>query len=125
LNDKSSDLKHQQLSRPTLTAVRASNFRNRLYHQLNVVKRSPRKPSYLGKCPLNSLMMHSTFAFANGSRGEMRSTNCEFERSEPLSIGKKRMNDVDFEDHNRKRSEEPTTMSQEGSDNEDVFALDM
>jgi len=124
-NQVNSDLEPQHMSRPTLTAVRTSNFRIRLYHQLNVVERSSKKPSYLHKSPFIPRSLPTSFANLGGSFGFRRRAKLEFERSKPIAMDTRRTNDGELGDHDRKWPEGPSSRSEGGSGNEDVFALDI
>jgi len=124
-NRVDSELETQHVDRPTLTAVRASNFRIRLYHQLNVVERSSKKPSYLHKSPFNPRSLPTSFANISGRISFGRRTELEFERSEPIAMDTTRTNESELGDHDRKWPEGPSSRSEGGSDNEDVFALDI
>jgi len=112
------------VSRPSLTAVGTSNFRIRLYHQLNVVERNSKKPSYLEKSPFNARSRPSSSAYPNKGLGYRGTADLEFERSKPIAMDMERGKDSDFGDHDRKWPEGPKSRSQ-GSDIEDVFALDI
>jgi len=127
-NRANSELTTQHVARPTLstlTAVRTSNFRIRLYHQLNVVERSSKKPSHLHKSPFNPRSLPTSFANFSSSFGFGRRAELEFERSKPIAMDTMRTNDSELGDHDRKWPEGPSSRSEGGSDNEDVFALDI
>jgi len=124
-NQVNNELEPQHVSRPILTAVRTSNFRIRLYHQLNVVERSSKKPSYLHKSPFIPRSLPTSFANLSGSFGFGRRAELEFERSKPIAMDTRRTNDSELGDHDRKWPEGPSSRSEGGSDYEDVFALDI
>jgi len=114
----------KHVARPTLTAVRSSNFRIRLYHQLNVVKRSSNKPSYLHKSAFNPRSLPASFANLGGSFGFGRRAELEFERSKPIAMDTRRTSDGELGDNDRQWPK-GTSSGEGGSDNDDVFALDI
>jgi len=118
-----SELETQAVSRPSLTAVRTSTFRIRLYHQLNVVERSSKKLSYLDQSPFNARGLPS-ITRPNGSLGKEPTEKDQFERSKPIAMDTGRINDSDIGDNDQKWPEGLKSRPQ-GSDIEDVFDLDI
>jgi len=118
-----SELETSPVSRPSLTAVRTSTFRIRLYHQLNVVERSSKKLSYLDQSPFNARGLPS-IARPNGCLGKEPTEDVQFERSKPIAMDTGRINDSDIGDHDQKWPGGLKSRPQ-GSDIEDVFDLDI
>jgi len=119
-----SEVETQEVARPSLTAVRTSTFRIRLYHQLNVVERSSKKLSYLDQSPFNARGLSSSFARPNRCLGKERTGDVQFERSKPIAMDTGRINDNDVGDHDQKWPEGFKSRPQ-ASDIEDVFDLDI
>jgi len=103
---------------PTLSDLQRSNFRLRLYYQLNVVKRPIENTSYV-----NSLHLE-------------RQEQCPvtrpkgkhylgIERSKPIPMKIQRISDIDFGNSPSELPKIETMLSDIGSDIEDVFALDI
>jgi len=109
---------------PNLSGVQRSNFRIRLYYQLNVVERTMEKPSYitlhldrqkLGKyCPVTRL---------NGKQ------YLWVERSKPIAMQSRfhdrRISDIDLGKRDNMFRRGKTNQSDKASDDEDIFALDI
>jgi len=116
--------KRNNLSKPaasSLSGVQRSNFRIRLYYQLNVVKRQTVKSPYI-----NSLKMkgqeHGSYCPA--ARIKLRHSY-GVERSTPIAMQSRRISDVDFVNEDTNLRKEKTSHSDIESENEDVFVLDI
>jgi len=111
--DRCSKLETQKSVCPNLSSINSTNFRVRLYHQLNVVGRRSKLPSHLYSSPPNS----------NSQRGSGYKARIhhEFERSKPIAMTKGRMIDCDDGFCDRQWAVSPSSRL----DNEDIFALDM
>jgi len=103
---------------PNLSHIQRSNFRIRLYYQLNVVKRVKEKPSYLHSLPCERSNLKRY-------RPVTRLSNFVVERSKPIAIHARRISHVDFEDSKTMLRDDKTSQSDSWPDNEDVFALDI
>jgi len=108
-----SDIKTPRMVLPNLTDVRNSNFRNRLYHQLNVVKPRTSNPA-------------STVSWSKSKRYDFNyRLDREIQRSKPIAIDMERPFDWHDGYNERKRTEYNTNKSPVMSENEDVFELDL
>jgi len=106
------DKKTRRMVLPNLSDVRNSNFRIRLYHQLNVVKR---RTSYL----------ISEDTWTQSKRYDVNRRLGEIQRSKPIAIDMERPFDWNDEYNERKRPEYNTNGSLARSENEDVFEMDL
>jgi len=111
--DRYSKLETQKLVCPNLSSINSTNFRVRLYHQLNVVGRRSKLPSHLYLSPSNSS--------SQGGSGYKGKIHQEFERSKPIAMNKGRI--IDYDDGCCDR-EWPVGLASR-LDNDDIFALDM
>jgi len=117
--DRRNFQKTKKLVTTNLSDMQRSNFRIRLYYQLNVVKRVHEKPSYLYSlpCERSDLMGYRPVTRLND--------HFVVERSKPIAINARRISDVDFRNSEIKLREDKRSQSDKGSDSEDVFVLDI
>jgi len=120
--DRSNLQKVQKPSTVKLSNIQKSNFRIRLYYQLNVLKRVNEKSLYrwslpkwerpnLGiYCPVTRLKEKHHFLA---------------EISKPIAINSRRIRDFDFENSHIELREVKTSQFDKVSDNEDIFRLDI
>jgi len=113
--------KVQKPATPNLSDVQRSNFRIRLYYQLNVVKRVNEKPSYLYSLPYERSNFNG-YSSVTRLKGKHHFV---VERSKPIAIDARRISDFHFGTCDRKLRAGKTSQSDKGSDNEDVFVLDI
>jgi len=106
---------------PKLSCVQKADFRIRLYYQLNVVKRTKEKPANLNSLKLERLELGS-YCPLKRLKGKHY---LGFERSKPIAMQTRRISDVEFDSRSSKLLKGETSESDKGSDNEDVFALDI
>lgn len=106
---RSSLRKVKKPATPNLSDVQRSNFRMRLYLQLNVVKRKNETPSYLYS--------------SSSERSNLKTLSLE--RSKPIAIHARRFSDFHYGSSDSKFREGKTSQSDRESDNEDVFVLDI
>jgi len=113
--------KARELPAPKLSCSQISNFRIRLYYQLNVVKRTKEKPANLNSLKLGRLELgsHCPVTQVKGKH------YLGFERSKPIAMQTRRRSEVDFESRCSNLRKGKMSQSDKGSDNEDVFALDI
>jgi len=118
--DRRNSHKTKKPAPPNLSNIQSSNFRIRLYYQLNVVKRANKKPSYLYSlpCELSNLERCRPVTRLMGKH------HFVVERSKPIAIHARRIRDVEFGNFVVKLREDKTK-SGSWSDNEDIFALDI
>jgi len=107
LNRGNSDFETQGLGRPNLSDVLSSNFRIRLYRELNVVQSRLKK----SKAP----------GYISGVRKYAREVPC----SMPIATGMEQRFDHDEGSMNRKWVEHNTFQTAERLDIEDIFVLDI
>jgi len=121
LAGRSSHRKVKKPATPNLSYVQRSNFRIRLYHQLNVVKRKNETPSYLYSLPSerSNLKTLSPVTRLKERRHSM------VERSKPIAIHARRFSDFQYGSSDSKLREGKTSQFDRESDNEDVFVLDI
>jgi len=135
--DRRNFQKSKKPATPNLSDIQRSNFRMRLYYQLNVVERVNLKPSFLYSLPVERSSLKSP-----RERGRKRERERErllysraiplkrkyhfvVERSKPIAIHARRIIDDHFGNSEMKFREDKTSQSDKWSDNEDVFALDI
>jgi len=106
---------------PKLSFVQRSNFRNRLYYQLNVVKGTKEKPANLNTLKLERLELGS-YCPLKRLKGKHY---LGFERSKPISMQTRRISEVDFDSRSSKLPNGEISESDNGSDSQDVFTLDI
>jgi len=113
--------KARELPAPKLSCKQISNFRIRLYYQLNVVRRTKEKPSDLNSLKLERLELGSYCPVTR-----LKATHyLGFERSKPIAMQTRRISEVDFESRCSNLRKGKRSQSDKGSDNEDVFTLDI
>jgi len=105
---------------PKLSFVQRSNFRIRLYYQLNVVKRTKEKPAKLNSLKLERLELGSYCPLKR-----LKGKHLGFERSKPIAMQTRRISDVEFDSRSSKLLNGEMSESDKGSDSQDVFALDI
>jgi len=105
---------------PKLSFVQRSNFRIRLYYQLNVVKRTKEKPAKLNSLKLERLELGSYCPLKR-----LKGKHLGFERSQPIAMQTRRLSDVEFDRRSSKLPNGEMSESDKGSDSQDVFALDI
>jgi len=113
--------KARELPAPKLSCVEISNFRIRLYYQLNVVKRTKEKPSDVNSLKLERLELGS-YCPLTRLKGKHY---LGFERSKPIEMETRRISKVDFESRCSNLRKRKMSQSDKGFDNEDVFTLDI
>jgi len=119
-DDEAGRSSHREVTKPAkpnLSDVQSSNFRMRLYYQLNVVKREKEKPWY--RYSLSNLKTYSPAKRLKEKRHFM------VERSKPITINSRRLNDFHFENSSSKLREVKANQSDKKSDSEDIFVLDI
>jgi len=114
-------LKARESPAPKLACVQISHLRTRLYYELNVVKRTKEKPSDFNPLNLERLELGSYYPVTrlNGKH------YLGFERSKPIAMETRRISEVDFESRCSNLRKGKISQSDKGSDNEDVFTLDI
>jgi len=110
----------QKSKAPNLSSAQRSNFRIRLYNQLNVVKRPIEKPSYYVNPYLER---HKVEMQTPGI--DQRGKHILVERSKPIEVQKRRISDVVLEDREDMLPKRKTIQSDKEPENEDLFALDI
>jgi len=113
--------KARQFPAPKLACVQISHLRTRLYYELNVVKRTKEKPSDLNSLKLERLELGS-YCPVTRLKGKHY---LGFERSKPIAMQTRRISEVDFESRCSNLRKGKLRQSDKGSDNEDVFTLDI
>jgi len=113
--------KAREFAAPKLSCVQISNFRIPLYYQLNVVKKTKEKPSDLNSLKLERLEL-GNYCPVTRLKGKHY---LRFERSKPIAMQTQRISEVDFESRCSNLRKGKRSQSDKGSDNEDVFTLDI
>jgi len=118
---RSSHRKVKKPATPNLSDVQRSNFRIRLYYQLNLVNRENEKPSYLYS--LHS--ERSNIKTLSPVTRPKEKRHFMIERSKPIPIHSWRFSDFHYGGSDSKLREGKTSPSDRESDNEDIFVLDI
>jgi len=120
--DRSNLQKVQKPSTVKLSDIQKSNFRIRLYHQLNILKRANEKSLY--RYSLHKWERPNLGIYCPVTRLKEKH-HVEVERSKPIAINSRRIRDFESENSPIELRKVKTSQFDKVSDNEDIFRLDI